>query len=131
MCWDAAHGYVLMFSKDPLNGMPDTWSWNGSSWTHRFATQPTVVGFGSSAIAFHAPTNEVLLVHEGNTWTWTGTDWLLRNAVRTPPHDSDQQRDQCGEAEDDRRSAHASARRYHHHDRRGRAVGIGGSGLDT
>ena len=89
MCWDAAHGYVLMFGGAPGSfgggAVNETWSWNGTSWTRHNASQLPYGGWyqeapHQTAMVFHPPTNEVVMVHFGTTWTWTGTDWLLRNA---------------------------------------------------
>lgn len=85
MCWDAAHGYVLLFGGHPHYGpgvLNETWSWNGTQWTRRLTTAPTYNGFNYdnpriTAMAFHAPTNEVVMVHDGSTFLWNGTDWLL------------------------------------------------------
>ena len=91
MCWDDAHGYVLMVgganANVPIN---DTWSWNGTSWTRRVtANLPQQNGnFNQrrqTAMTYHAPTNEVLLVCQGTTWTWTGSDWLSRGQVPAGP----------------------------------------------
>jgi hypothetical protein len=88
MCWDAAHGYVLMFGGVPgINGTAaanETWSWNGTAWTRRFTNQSPTSSWNvqqpcQTAMAFHPPTNEVVMVHAGSTWTWTGSDWLYRN----------------------------------------------------
>lgn len=89
MCWDAAHGYVLMFGGMAYLGNPfptDTWTWNGSAWTQRpTITQPsTNLGNGSMiqvsrrhcAMTYHSPDAKVVLVALGSTYTWTGTDWL-------------------------------------------------------
>ena len=83
MCWDQAHGYVLMHGG--TNNGNETWTWNGTAWTRRLTSTVPYTGSGSyqfpeiSALAFHAPTNEVVLVHSAGTYTWTGTDWLPRN----------------------------------------------------
>ncbi len=84
MCWDAAHGYVLMFGGyDNIAGSRfDTWTWNGTAWTQRIVANPPVVGSGwpsNLAMAFHPPTGEVVLVCAGETYTWNGTNWLHRN----------------------------------------------------
>jgi hypothetical protein len=95
MCWDAAHGYVLLYAGlthyGPGNGL-ETWSWNGTQWTRRLTTnQPPASASPDNpqrdAMAFHAPTNEVVLFADGSTWLWTGTDWLQHPAqMPTTPY---------------------------------------------
>ena len=89
MCWDQAHGYVILFGGLPINGggaPNETWTWNGTQWTRRLTTNPPYNGYSqynprTTAMTFHAPTNEVVMVHDGATWIWSGTDWLLHPAV--------------------------------------------------
>lgn len=90
MCWDAAHGYVLMVGGygTGTGFATGTWTWNGTAWTQRtVSTVPS--GFANAtnpadmAMAFHAPTNEPVLWAGGTTWTWSGTDWLVRGGLPT------------------------------------------------
>src|SRR5262245_7596750 len=86
MCWDGAHNYVLLFGGIIYNGgggsSNETWSWNGTTWTRHLTTaQP---GFSywlespqQTAMAYHAPSNQVVMFSGGATWVWTGGDWLL------------------------------------------------------
>jgi hypothetical protein len=85
MCWDAAHGYVLLFGGYAGFwgiGTNDTWTWDGSAWTQRQVAVPPYVGTSlqnfpaALAMTFHAPTNEVLLVVLDTTYSWNGTGWF-------------------------------------------------------
>ena len=83
MCWDAAHGYVLMYGGvSPVVYTIDTWSWNGTSWSAYAPSGPlNPVTFQSnqqSAMVFHPPTNEVVMVTQGQTYTWNGSVWVAR-----------------------------------------------------
>jgi hypothetical protein len=84
MCWDGAHGYVLLFGGQPnmyaSGGPNETWTWNGTTWTRRLTATP---GFTFSleqqailAMAFHAPSNQAVLLWGGGTFVWNGTDWF-------------------------------------------------------
>jgi hypothetical protein len=100
MCWDAAHGYVLMFGGVNLYAgvANETWSWNGTAWTRHITSQQPYNGFytqqpNQTAMVFHPPTNEVVMVHFGTTWTWTGSDWALRNVPIGNPSSNGDPRD--------------------------------------
>jgi len=89
MCWDAAHGYVLMYGGvSPVVYTIDTWSWNGTSWSAYAPSGPlNPVTFQSnqqSAMVFHPPTNEVVLFAGNATWTWSGSNWIARPSATLP-----------------------------------------------
>ncbi|MBL8756137.1 MAG: hypothetical protein JNK15_22780 [Planctomycetes bacterium] len=84
MCWDAAHGYILM-----CGGMPspftssspnETWTWNGTTWTRKMTSTPWPQWNWDhpsfAAMAFHAPTNQAVLCWGAGIFVWNGTDWL-------------------------------------------------------
>ncbi|HEX5054579.1 MAG TPA: hypothetical protein VFZ65_22575 [Planctomycetota bacterium] len=92
MCWDAAHGYVLMFGGAPINGgvSQQTWSWNGTAWSQIPTIAPPAGGFFMqypqyTAMSFHAPDNRVVMVDQGSTWLFTGSNWLLHPAPIVVP----------------------------------------------
>ena len=91
MGWDGAHGYVMMFGGMSYVGnlFPgETWTWDGSAWTQRLTANNPYTNLGNgtmlqtarrtTAMTFHTPANEVLLVALGSTYAWTGSDWLPR-----------------------------------------------------
>jgi hypothetical protein len=86
MCWDPMHNYVLLFGGVPSAGsFQETWTWNGTAWTRRFTSQPPQAGYqlihpATVAMAFHPPSNAVVLMYEGSTWLWSGTDWMAHPA---------------------------------------------------
>ncbi|HLQ38769.1 MAG TPA: hypothetical protein VK348_13250 [Planctomycetota bacterium] len=85
MCYDAAHGYVMMAGGWPqifFGSLLEVWTWNGTSWTRRAtASTPNGQGYQSVTMAFHAATNEVVMVLDLATYTWDGSDWSPRGSV--------------------------------------------------
>ena len=85
MCWDAAHGYVLLWGGiGSLGGLlNDTWAWNGTTWTQfAVANPPPVSGQPPVAqtMAFHPPSNQVILQTAGYTHVWNGSNWFVQGA---------------------------------------------------
>jgi hypothetical protein len=96
MAYDAATKTVVLFggvsAADP-NGLNDTWTWNGTTWTEQHpATSPparywatmaydtatkTVVLFGGVNLADPSGLND--------TWTWNGTTWTEQHPATSPP----------------------------------------------
>jgi hypothetical protein len=89
MCWDAAHGYILMCGgmPNPLSGASsnETWTWNGTTWTRKLTANPWALSNWDNpsfaAMAFHTPTNQAVLCWGGAIYVWNGTDWLQHPAV--------------------------------------------------
>ncbi|HEX3746262.1 MAG TPA: putative Ig domain-containing protein [Bryobacteraceae bacterium] len=94
MAPDSAHNTVLLYGGTSgsgfANALQDTWTWDGTGWTH----QPTAT-FPAPAFApalADGPTGPVLFGGYDNTgdllnqtWVWSGTDWSLKSPVISPP----------------------------------------------
>lgn len=91
MTYDHANGNVVMFV---AGDTPQTWTWNGSTWTQKFpTTSPTVhssptLGFdGTHVVLFGgrdngSPSSYMFL---DLTWTWDGTNWTQVTSPMKPP----------------------------------------------
>lgn len=85
MCYDAARGYVMMAGGNQNQGtLLDVYTWNGTSWTRRQTPgTPASNGWANDRIglAYHAATQQVVLVHDTASYTWDGTDWTPRGQI--------------------------------------------------
>ena len=96
LVYDDQMGEVLFlgdtFNSDP-NQPTQTWTWNGSAWTHLHpAHEPSIRS--NVAIAYDPATKQVVLFGGisslGNTgmlsdtWTWDGTDWTQQHPATSP-----------------------------------------------
>jgi hypothetical protein len=83
MAYDGKHHGVLLFGG--LNGrtlLGDTWTWNGSIWTHRQALTATPQARQGAAMAFDEVSGHIVLFggygqtgQLGDTWAWDGAAW--------------------------------------------------------
>lgn len=86
MCYDAAHNYVLLWGG---SGGRDAWSWNGTAWTNRGSFPNVPEGNNGTwdhygvAMAFHPPTNQVVMVASNGTYSWDGSGWAARGQLPT------------------------------------------------
>lgn len=94
MCWDAAHGYVLLCGGQTdiygFGSPNETWSWDGTTWTRRPTTTPGITHQPDApttlAMAFHPPSNQAVLLWSSATLLWNGTDWLQHpSSLPIPP----------------------------------------------
>lgn len=94
MCWDTAHGYVLLCGGQPNpygggGSTNETWTWNGTTWTRRLTATPGLAPSWDApsiaAMAFHPPTNQAVLLYGGGTSVWNGTDWLQHPSTLPMP----------------------------------------------
>lgn len=69
MCFDAGHGVTMLYGGD---NRTDTWTWNSTIWTQLAATGPQGVAM---AMAYHAASNQVVMVGAGGFWSWSGFAW--------------------------------------------------------
>lgn len=103
MAYDDATGQVVLFggqSATPaagaLNPLTDTWTWDGSNWTHRTPAQsPRAIVF--MAMAYDAATQSLLGVYDNasaggseETWEWNGTTWGPLQAGLRPKYPKQQ-----------------------------------------
>src|SRR4029077_7272688 len=83
---------VLMGGEDASsNGLSDTWTWDGSTWTQ--VTSPSPPARRGAAMAFDSVRGEDVLFGgyypacscaRGDTWTWNGTQWTEQGAAPPP-----------------------------------------------
>jgi parallel beta-helix repeat protein len=81
MAYDASTGNVVLFGGFGSGYLNDTWTWNGTTWTHQSppASPPSR---DLAAMAYDASTGNVVLFgglsttgNLNDTWTWNGTTW--------------------------------------------------------
>jgi len=77
---------------------PETWTWNGSSWTRENSASAPPIGRLTPNIAFDDARGEVVLFFRSEaaggptqdpptfTWTWNGSEWTQRHPSTSPPH---------------------------------------------
>jgi hypothetical protein len=98
MAWDAARDEVVLFGGladgsevGQLIPSAETWTWNGSDWTHEspvHAPGPR----RAHAMAYDRARQQVVLfggvdssgTHLGDTWAWNGTDWQQEAPPSSP-----------------------------------------------
>jgi hypothetical protein len=102
MAYDSGHQQVLLFGGRDSNpgadcgdGCQDTWTWDGTDWTHETpATMPSPRA--DAGMAYNADAGNVVLfggydysLHVcpcflGDTWTWNGSDWTPQAPADSP-----------------------------------------------
>jgi hypothetical protein len=96
MAYDDAAGQIVLFggqSAIPVSGaldlLADTWTWDGTDWTHRAPAQsppPTIF----MSMAYDAGTQTLIAVRDNDpvqttaTWQWNGTTWRRLQTTRQP-----------------------------------------------
>ena len=102
LAYDRARGVVVLFGGQSGDGLTsssfgDTWEWNGTSWTQRSTTGPSLRY--DHAMAYDSARNVTMLfggswwdgsdpyrpTHYADTWEWDGTDWTLRSTSAQVP----------------------------------------------
>ena len=81
--YDPAHDNTLFFGGARERGtfLNDTWTWDGSTWTHHQTTSPPHRSF--AAATFHADRGTIVLhggrgnehITHSDTWEWNGSSW--------------------------------------------------------
>jgi hypothetical protein len=64
------------------NGSPDTWSWDGSAWTHLLPVHQPSARSGQPFI--YDPTRGALVLYGADTWLWNGSDWIQLDGIQAP-----------------------------------------------
>jgi hypothetical protein len=83
MAYDAARQRVVLFGG---SGLPDTWEWDGSTWSQRSPVTSPSARYGY-AMAYDAARQRVVLFggHRlSDTWEWDGSTWSQRSPVTSP-----------------------------------------------
>jgi len=70
-------------------GYPDTWTWDGTTWTEQSPSHAPPLGFGLP-MAYSPTTGSVIKLAatfsgETETWGWDGTDWTRVSTFGNPP----------------------------------------------
>lgn len=93
MAFDAEHHNVVLFGgvggSVPLD---DTWTWNGTAWSHRQGLTANPAARQGAAMAFDEVNRQVILFgglaasgQLSDTWTWDGSAWQQRHPGHSPP----------------------------------------------
>ncbi|MHB8290075.1 MAG: sialidase family protein [Acidimicrobiales bacterium] len=112
IAYDAATKTVVLFYAGALlqppwrRALPETWSWNGTTWTEQHPAQ-SPPSRRSASMAYDAATRQVVLfggidlceVHQRrgcganhpSTWTWNGDTWTQQHPTQSPPSRIDAQ----------------------------------------
>ncbi len=75
-----------------ITGLPDTWEFDGTSWTQRTPVHSPGNALGH-ALAYDAGRDRVVMFGGGSnlaarsntTWEWDGVDWLQQSPAHSPP----------------------------------------------
>jgi hypothetical protein len=83
IAYDPRSEEVVLFGGSAEEGAGQTWTWDGTEWTHRTpaTSPPTVLG----VMAYDPDTGQMVLFGQTaamETWIWDGSDW----AQATPAH---------------------------------------------
>lgn len=98
LSWDQANGTAVLFggeSTPAAEAVPrlldDTWTWNGSSWSHAKPAASPPARFGAVS-DFLGPAGGPLLTGGSgpngdlaDAWAWTGTTWVQAAVAGSPP----------------------------------------------
>jgi hypothetical protein len=96
MAYDGAHRNVVLLVTHPagIDGPPavppDTWTWDGSTWTKQAISLPASA---DGTMVYSAAAKRVLLLGTvtvnrravAHMWSWTGTTWEELHADQLPP----------------------------------------------
>jgi hypothetical protein len=81
IAYDVKDGYVLMFGGQGLN---DTWSFSGGTWSKVSTARSPPAGYGLS-MAYDAKDGYVLLFDLDQTWKYLAGVWTPLSTLHTPP----------------------------------------------
>lgn len=96
LVYDEAHHTVVLLLVHPAGTdgppavPPDTWTWDGITWTRQAISLPTSV---NGTMVYSAASKRVLLLGTVTSnyhttphmWSWTGTTWEELHAAQLPP----------------------------------------------
>jgi hypothetical protein len=96
MAYDASRREVVLFTDHFDDSLGDTWTWDGAEWTPQDPPDPLSVPRAFPGMAFHGPSDEVVLFGgetdcgdlgcdaTQETATWDGSTWTLRSPATSP-----------------------------------------------
>ena len=87
MCYDPVRNYVLMAGGYNQGGtfFPETWSWNGTTWTQRGSAPSDL-----TAVAYHGGANKVYgfalpfnynVTSSAQSYEWDGSNWINQTSI--------------------------------------------------
>jgi hypothetical protein len=85
MTYDSQRGRTVMFGGNS-SGVPETWEWDGATWTQVATTGPSV----SYAMAYDSQRGRTVLFGGDasgvpETWEWNGASWSQVSPATQPP----------------------------------------------
>jgi hypothetical protein len=96
MAADGSRGELVLFggyfyaTSQPQQYFGDTWTWNGTSWVQR-STPVGPSARSGNALAYHAPTQRIVLfggndatTEYADTWLWDGFAWTQATPTQSP-----------------------------------------------
>ncbi|WP_438031795.1 Kelch repeat-containing protein [Sorangium sp. So ce204] len=96
MAYDAARNRIVLYGGiyynarfQDLSTLPDTWEWDGTTWTERLSVGPSLAWDAAHAMAYDAPRDRVVLLLGSSTWEWDGASWTKRLPAGSSPSSVD------------------------------------------
>jgi hypothetical protein len=92
MAFDSTRNRTVLVSgtADAVNGIRDTWEWNGTAWTRESTSGP--IGRFKHTLVFDSARGRAVLFgggangnNFGDTWEWSGSSWVQRSTAGCPP----------------------------------------------
>ena len=92
MAFDEVRNLIVMFDSDNQNTHSETWTYDGTNWTHASPVHsPAPVGGRFPCMVWDPTENYCLLQRGSDTWSWDGTDWTdLSPSTQVPGAGGDQ-----------------------------------------
>jgi hypothetical protein len=91
MAYDAERHNVVLFGGLGQAPLDDTWTWNGSGWSHRQGLTANPPARKGGAMAFDGVRRQVILfgglgsAQLNDTWVWDGGAWQEQHPSHSPP----------------------------------------------
>ena len=93
MAYDQTHHNAVLFGGlGDQTRLGDTWTWNGTDWTHRQGLTANPDARQGAAMAYDEVNRQVVLFggvtatgQQNDTWAWGGTAWQLLHPLHAPP----------------------------------------------
>lgn len=98
MAYDEARSQVVVLggSRAPLPPLADTWVWDGNNWMQKTPTTSPSARAALGAMAYHSPSNRLVLFGGlalgtltsfgplADTWVWDGNNWTQGTPTTSP-----------------------------------------------
>jgi hypothetical protein len=91
LAYDSFRGHMILFGGAGSNGLSDTWTWDGASWTERNPVNRPPTSWGG-VMAYDEARREAVYFggindvsnRNNETWVWDGSNWTLRRPATSP-----------------------------------------------